>query len=282
MPNTLLFYIIFISQIGLISYYYPKKIVAKMNLIINNFPPENYPKLYPESLEKVNAIQRNYLRFNFIFLFIGIALLSYFGVFAPENTSDNYFEGLPLMYGMLQFSPMIYLELLGSKQLKLMRNTDNRTNRKADLQSRRLFNYISPLLLGAAIFMYFTFLISVLALNNFIFTENIIINIVTLTAVNILFIVIAIINLSGKKRDPYQASTDRDTQIKSSLHSLAFVSIFVSIFIIIHTLTNRYEMNYLEIIINSLYFQILAVFGLGNLIRNFKIEETNFDVYKAN
>jgi len=138
------------------------------------------------------------------------------------------------------------------------------------------------LLLGAAIFMYFTFLISVLALNNFVFTENVIINIVTLTAVNILFIVIAIINLSGKKRDPYQASTDRDTQIKSSLHSLAFVSIFVSIFIIIHTLTNRYEMNYLEIIINSLYFQILAVFGLGNLIRNFKIEETNFDVYKAN
>ena len=81
-----------------------------------------------------------------MFLFIGTALLIYFGVFAAENTTNNYFEGLPLMYGMLQFTPMIFLELLGAKQLKLMRKTDNRTNRKAELQPRRLFNYISPLL----------------------------------------------------------------------------------------------------------------------------------------
>ena len=40
--------------------------------------------------------------------------------------------------------------------------------------------------------------------------------------------------------------------------------------------------DYLEIIVNSIYFQIFAMNTIGYMIRTIRIEEMDFEVYKAN
>ena len=36
----------------------------------------------------------------------------------------------------------------------------------------------------------------------------------------------------------------------------------------------------IEIIINSLYFQLIALIGIGTMLRNLRLENIDFDVYK--
>jgi hypothetical protein len=279
MPNTLLFYIIFISQIWLISYYYPQQVVARIKYVIKNFPPEDYSKLYPEPPKKVESLQKTYIYFNYVVAIVGLAIMSYFGLFT-SNTTDKYLEHIPLMYGMSQFIPLILLEVLGYKQLSLMRKMDNRTNRKAILQPRRLFDYVSPILVVAAALMYVIITAFELYMTQFTITFDLLVKLGSITLTNILFIGITLFNLYGKKLDPFQASEDRIKQVKFSIRSLIFISIFVSLFMMAQTLVNTFDLNYLEIIINSLYFQILAIFSMGAILRNFKVEEMNFDGYK--
>ena len=47
MSIHILFYALFLSQIILISYYYPKQIIKRIDGVLKNYPPEDYPKLYP-------------------------------------------------------------------------------------------------------------------------------------------------------------------------------------------------------------------------------------------
>ena len=54
MPVTLsttivlaVFYTVFLSQIFLVSIYYPGKLCRRIEYVRTNFPPARYPKLYP-------------------------------------------------------------------------------------------------------------------------------------------------------------------------------------------------------------------------------------------
>jgi len=43
--------IAFLGQIFLISYYYPEKILARMDYVRATYPPSQYPRLYPKPIE---------------------------------------------------------------------------------------------------------------------------------------------------------------------------------------------------------------------------------------
>ena len=40
-----LFYIVFLGQILLISYYFPRKLLERMQYVLETYPPAAYPKL---------------------------------------------------------------------------------------------------------------------------------------------------------------------------------------------------------------------------------------------
>jgi predicted small integral membrane protein len=48
-----------------------------------------------------------------------------------------------------------------------------------------------------------------------------------------------------------------------------------------NTAVDVYQLGYMEIIINSIYFQVIAFVGIGGMLRTLKIETIDFDVYKA-
>ena len=280
-PNNILFYIIFLSQIILISYYYPKQIITRINTVVGKFPPADYPKLYPVSLDKINNGKKIYWLINLVILTIGLALMFVYGKLSGEYApNQKHAEGLPLMYGMIQFIPFLLLEISGFKQFKLMRASDARTSRKAELSPRKLFDYISPLALGFTVVLIFSYILFALYMNDFIWSSEIIIKIIALALSNILFICLTYWHLSGKKLDPYQANKDRIKQIRFSIRSMVFVSAFMSIFMLVTSLIEVYQLAHLEIIINSLYFQVIAFYGVGAMLKTMSIENIDFEVYK--
>ena len=280
MSIHILFYALFLSQIILISYYYPKQIIKRIERVLTKFPQDDYPKLYPESTEKVIAAKIRYQFFNQIIFVIGLLLIAVYA-FMSDDSDQKFAENLPLMFGIVQFIPFMMLEISSCHQFKLMRKANKSTSRTADLAPRKLFDYVSPIALVSAIVLVFTYIIFDLYIHDFIFTSDIIIKILTLCLVHALFIGLTIRHLTGKRLDPHQAIKDRSQQTEFSIQSMVTVSMFASLFFIANSAVDFYQLEYLEIIINSIYFQVIAFFGIGGMLRTVRLDNINFDVYKA-
>jgi len=282
MSITILFYVLFLSQIILISYYYPKQITHRIESVLKNYPPKDYPKLYPESADKVIAATARYKLLNQIILGLGLVLMAGYALMSADyEDNQKHAEGLPLMFGMVQFIPFMLLEISGFRQFKLMRKANKRTSRTADLTPRRLFDYVSPLQVISAVVLLFIFTYFELYINEFTITSDFIIMMIALCLTHALFIGLAIWQLTGRRLDPHQATKDRSNQTQLSLQSMVAVSIFMSIFLIANSAVDAYQLGYLEIIINCVYFQVIAFLGIGNMLKTVRIDNIDFEVYRA-
>jgi hypothetical protein len=282
MSITFIILLVLICQVWLLSYFYPKQVVKRINYVLTHCPENDYPKLYFVSSERIITIKHTYQILNYVLIFIGLGLIFYFSFIVSDyNKYINILDDLPLLFGIAQFVPLFILEILGYKHLKLMRQQQTQTTRKAELQPRHLFNFIPRYQVILAVLTYVSFIIYELVISNFTLNTDAVIKIGTVTMVNIMFTAIGMANLYGKKRDPYQENNERNKQTKFVLQSLLFISIFMTIYLMVHSWVNMYELNYVEVLIDSLYFQILALFSIGALIGRNKIDDMNFDVYKA-
>ena len=52
MPEHIVwFYLVFSSQILLLSFYVPRRVVGRLRYVVETYPPETHPKLYPVSMD---------------------------------------------------------------------------------------------------------------------------------------------------------------------------------------------------------------------------------------
>lgn len=281
MPDNILFYSVFLSQVILISFYFSRKILSRMKYVVETYPPSQYPKLYPVSIDKVEKGQRIFRNMNLLVLLAGLilVLIGFLSGYSPNDNEDGIFLTI---YFVAQFFPMILAEISGFKYFKLMRKANSRTTRKAELHPRRLFDFISPALLGIAIFMYFAVIVLVLYINQFQFYwgSKAFMNIIILTAGNLLFAGIITWNLYGKKLDPYQAYKDRMRQIGLTVKSLVLISIAATMCLAIVVVFDKFNLDNLMPTVMSLYFQLLAVISYQSTVPVLQIDNTNFEVYK--
>ena len=281
MSVNIIFYVVFLSQIILLSYYYPKRILQRFNNAIENYPISKYPKLYNKSPDYYEAGAKIFKVMNRMILLIGLIILISIGYF---NTVEGYkIESVfSFFYWMLQMLPIAMMEFSGFSYYKEMRKANKQPQRKADITPRRLFDFVSPALLSTAAIVNISCFIFILFLDDFEFkigSDAFVIGL-TLIAMNSLFAFIARFNINGQKQDPYQAIEDRNRQIKLNVRSLVIISIAASAFIIAEKGISNFDLLYLKPSMLSFYFQIIAWLSLGNLLDNMQLEDINFDVYK--
>ena len=252
-----------------------------MRYVVKTYPQSKYPKLYPVSLDIVEKGQRNFRNMNLFILLAGfiLVLIGVLSGYSANDSSDGIFLTI---YFLVQYSPMMLLEISEFKYFKLMRKANSRTTRKAELHPRRLFDFISPTFIGMAIFMYLAFMLFVLYIYQFQFHwgSKAFIMIILLTAGNLLFAGIIIWNLYGKKINPYQAYKDRLRQIELVVKTLVFMSIAMTTFLATSVVFDKFDSDNLMPTVMSLYLQLIAVISLGTVLRTFRIEDINFEVYK--
>jgi len=281
MYDNILFYVVFLSQLLLVSHFYPQKVLSQMRQMLSRYPATEYPKFYTKPVEFYANGMRIYEITNKAILTLGIILLVSIGVW--DGKSEGYVpEMLPFAFWGLQIIPFLLIELFGYTNSKMMREADKRTTRNADLNPRRLFDFVSPVMVGLSVFMYVGTILFFYMIHGFEFhpRNDTLVIFVSLSLMNLLFVAIITWNLRGKKKDPHQAHSDRIRQMGVSLRSLFVMSIVASVFIVTVEGLQTFELKYLASSLMSLYLQLTVAIGIGSILRSLRLEDMNFDVYR--
>lgn len=281
----ILFYIIFLGQIFLISYYFPRQLHARMKSVLESYPPSEYPRLYPSSVgfySMRHSVFKMANRFIFILGFILLFLIM-FVIDHAGFAEDGYIsEAFPAVYGMIQFVPLVFLDFLGFRQFKQMREENRSKTRSTELHRRRLFDYVSPTLVGMTILVYLGSIFFDFYMHDFIFQwgHDTVQRTLVLTGTSVFLLAFGAWLLYGRKQDPHQSFADRTKQISANLKSMCFVSIAMGIFFMTTAADDIYELDFLDASLLSLYFQVIAFMSIGHILRSLRVEDINFEVYK--
>ena len=276
-PNNVYFYIIFLVQILLASWYIPNKILERMQTVMNSYPPNEYPKLYSGSIDGYKKTQNIYRSINKTLFTVGFSLLSAI-VMWDYTTEGQISPMIPWAYFMLQMMPFLWLEIKEYKSFKAMRNNNTDPKKSATIMPRKLFDFLSPKLFGFAIIVLLTAFSLVIV--KYGFSGKAFQNIIIILATNLFFAGIAYWNIYGTKQDPYQSNEDRIKILSVTVKSMVFVSIGVSVFLSIQMLIKIYDLNFLKTIAMSVYCQLILWASVGNRLKELKLENIDFSVYK--
>ena len=108
MPEHMLFHFVFLCQILLISWYYPRKMLGRMRYVLETYPPSTYPKLYPKPIEYYEKARRSYRIMNRVILLAGLLLLA---VLLGYSRSGKWYHVIAMWYFFVQCLPVMLLDL---------------------------------------------------------------------------------------------------------------------------------------------------------------------------
>ncbi len=283
---NLIFYVIFLGQIFLVSYFIPKNILRRIRSVYKNFPPKEFPKLYPSPDSYYQNKQHYYWIVNKIILISSLIVFTLGAIFYNAemarlfNWNNHTFV---TFFFVFQYSPLILI--LGKaecKQFKSMREANKAKQKKAVLTPRNLSDYVSPRFIYFAIAVYFAFIAFVIYFDQLGYSWFAgYWNILGITFLNAVYIAGIYWHLHGKKLDPYQANEDRSRSIKVITNLLVFMSIATTLSIVIHVVLKAWDFNIIKLIFNSLYSQAIAWVSIISLLHSLRIEDINYNVYKA-
>jgi hypothetical protein len=227
MPEHLLFHIALLCQIILVSFYLPRKILERMSYVFEQYPPSTHPKLYPRPIEYYEKSRRNYRTTNRILLVAGLLLLT---VLLGYSRSGKWDHVVAMWYFFAQCLPVMLLDLSSLKETRLMRESSS--TRKAVLHRRRLLDFVSPTMIGLAVFTYVAFALFVIYVRQFEFPWfGGYWNVTGVTLANLFLAGIIFRNIYGKKLNPHQAHQDRVRQVQTIARVLVSVSIAATVFV---------------------------------------------------
>ena len=280
-----IFYIVFIGQIFLLSYYFPKQLLARMRHVLASYPPEKYPKLYPRPIEHYKRAHRGFKFISVSILLLGVLILFAVMFWVDHKTfADHGFISVawPAAYGMIQFIPLMIVEFSELGHMKQMRTANSTTTRTADLRRRGVTGLVSPIFIGVAVLAYAGAILFDLYAHDFAVSwgHDTVQRVVTMTVTNGMLVIIGVWNLYGRKLNPHQSADDRIQIISVNLKSLFLISTVLSAFIAVSAADDIYNLDAFDAVIMSVYFQIIALFSIGFSLHNIKLEEIDFDVYK--
>jgi len=280
-----LFYIAFLSQIFLMSYYFPNKLLARMRHVLATYPPQTYPRLYPRPIEHYKMAHLAFKYVSRFILLLGLLILFAIMFWVDHSTfaADGFIsEVWPAAYGMLQFLPLMAIEFSEFSHFKQMRKANSVSKRSAYLRRRDLTDLVSPRLLAATVMLFAGAIIFDLYVHDFAVSwgHDTIQRALVMTATNGLLASVGAWSLYGRKLDPHQSAEDRIQRISVTLKSSLYISMALSVFIAMTAADDMYNMDFIDALIVSVYFQVVSLLSLGYTLSNIKPDEIDFDVYR--
>jgi len=274
MNIELLLYIVLFSQIMFLSYYYPKRMLIRIQTIFKNYPPNEFPKLYPESIEKYKKLAKRYQFMNHLMIGLGIGLILWFYVTPRSGEWD---QAIVFWYFMIQFIPNIGIELWAMKYHNAMRILNQDAQKKAVLQPRRLTDFVSKNLLGSVVVIYIIFVGFTAYVDQFDYPWfGGYLNVLIVSCTYLFFGFIIYQAMYGKVKNPYMSYEDRKINIQITIRQLLSIAIAVTVFAMVQISMKVFGLEAFKAIIMSLYFHVIVFLSM----RWVRLDYINFDVYK--
>ena len=274
MNIDLFLYIVLFSQIMFLSYYYPRRMLIRIHTIFKNYPPSEFPKLYPESIEKYKKSAKRYQIMNYFMIGLGIGLILWFYVTPRTGEWD---QVIIFWYFMVQFLPNIGLELWAMKYHKAMRLLNLDAQKEAVLQPRRLTDFISKNLLGTIFVIYVIFVGFIAYVDQFDYPWfSGYLTVLIISGTYLFFGLIIYRAMYGKVKNPYQSYEDRKIDIQTLIRQVLSIAIAVTFYAMLQISLKALGIESFKAVTISLYFHVIGFLSMQWP----RLDFINFDVYK--
>ncbi len=273
-----IFYLVFISQIILISIIIPSWVCKRVNNMVIKYPPASYPKLYPVPIQRINDSISTFKALNLTMVVIGVLIIGTTLVMEADELMNWDTQSMLTVTFFLQVLPFFYFGFSGIKYQQLMRQVSQPTRRKATLTPRRMMDFVPQhlLLFTALSFIVYALMVVYIQQNpfpGFVGYWNILF--VLLTNIFYFFMIHRII--SGKKMDPHQSQEDRMIHTQLITKVLILGAILCNLFLTINLVLSLLELRHIGDIVQSLYFQLVALM----MSQTNTYEPDDYDVYRS-
>jgi len=292
MGEVILFCVVFLSQVLLISWLYPRRVIGRGRYVLKNFPASTHPKLYPYPPEYFERWLRNIARFNLVIVGAGLLIIArlILGALGAEWNSTMVTPGLAsgawkativVPFFLVQLVGLAYVNFSGRKLLQAMAKAPPPRVRTTELRPRRLVDFVSPPLLVLAALTNIAFIAFVLYESRHSelpwFQAAAIIASVALAL--LVFSGSVAIGLHAPRRDPYQAPQDRSNLIRVLVkQALAYCLVYPALLTTWLTL-RHVDPHLFEPVIASLFCQGIALALLWPMY-SYRLDKVDFDVYR--
>jgi hypothetical protein len=267
MIEVYLFLAVFPVQILGMSVLYPVLFTRLIRTGLKHIPADRLAELYP-GVDVGQAHDRFLARYraaNTVVAVLGLVLLGWFiSTMQRPKWDEGAVGGMVAAYCLLQYSPIILIAWFTTRFNKVHRRLLPEAKRKAILQRRGLFDFVSPFTVFLVILAYFQFVAFMfyVARHPFPGFGGPFANIGIVSLGYILLGAFAMYLIYGRKRDRLQTHADRMRMIRGVVNFYAWMCILTSIFV---SLTVARQLLHLETwgpFAGTVFFLILTLFIL--------------------
>jgi hypothetical protein len=166
------FLAMFTIQILVSSVLYPARIVTYVRGWEQNFGSERFAQLYPgiDYNRWVGRFVAGYRAANIVIAVLGLLLLGWMFTRIQRPHWGSEVSKAAVMYFVLQLSPLALTALYAFvRYFKILLQPSQETKRKATLQRRGLFDFVSPSVVYLAVLSYFLFVVYAIWLDLYVY-----------------------------------------------------------------------------------------------------------------
>jgi len=270
MIEVYLFLAAFAAQILGMSVLFPIRVTRSIRKGLQNIPAERLAELYP-GVDVGQAHERFLARYraaNAVVVVLGLLLLGWLISYMQRPNWDEGAVGLMLTaYFMLQCFPIILIAWFKKRFNKVHRRLLLEPKRKAVLQRRGLFDFVSPVTVSLVVLAYFQFVAFMfyVARHPFPGFGGPFLNIGIVSLMYILLGAAVMYLLYGRKIDPLQTHADRMRMIRGVVNYYAWMCILTSISISFNIAHKLLELETWGPFAGTVFFLIITLFNLRSV-----------------
>jgi hypothetical protein len=271
MIEVYLFLAMFPVQILGMSVLYPVRLTRLIRAGLTNIHAERLAEMYP-GVDVGHAHERFLTRYhtaNTVVAVLGLLLLGWFLRYMQDpGWDEGTVRGLITVYFFLQYLPVVLIVWLTTRFNKVHRRSSLGGKRKAILQRRGLFDFVSPLTVVLAILSFFLFaaFCFYVAQDPFPGFAGPFVNIGLVTLMYVVLGAVLYWVLYGWKADPLQTHAARMRMISFVVNCYAWMCILIPIFLSLSFARKLLDLETWSPFAGSLSFLILGLLGLPGLI----------------
>ena len=267
MIEVYLFLAMFSVQILGMSALYPILFTRNNRPALKNTPAELLAALYPGV--DVGQVHKRFLAryraVNTVIVVLGLLLLGWFIIYMQRpDWDEDAVVGMVAAYGLLQYSPFILIVWITTRFNKVLKPLLQGAKRKAVLQRRGLFDFVSPFTVLLIILANFQFVALMFYVARHPFPgfagPSVYIGIVSLEY--IILGVLVMYELYGRKRNPLLTHADRMRMISWGVNTNAWICILVPIIMSLSIAPKLLHLGKWGPFVGTAVFLILTIFNL--------------------
>jgi len=270
MLEVYLFLAVFPVQILAMSVLYPARFAQLMRTTLVNIPAERLAALYPE-VDVGRAHERFLARYrvaNAIVIVLGLALFAWFISYRQRPAwNEGWVRGILTTYFMLQYVPIAMTAWFMKRFDKVHKRTSPDTKRKAVLQRRGPFDFVSPYVFLLAVLSYLLFVAF-----NFYVAQHPFLGyagpFVNIAIVTLMFMVLGGVMywfLYVRKTDPLQTHADRMGMLRMLMNTYAWICILIPIFLSLGFARKMLDMSTWDPFAGTVGFLFLSILSIRSV-----------------